>query len=83
MFKYAGSYSQVFTVILKRSWTWSDLLSQTCTRQRLEGNKSSSVFVDGSSCIAAVAYKNFYSEVSLFSRSFPAFFPFFFPLFQM
>ena len=70
-----------FTVFLKPSWTWSDLFSQTCTRQRLEGNKSS-VFADGSSCIAAVGYKNFYSEVSLFSRSFPAFFPFFFPLFQ-
>ena len=46
-----------FTVFLKPSWTWSDLFSQTCTRQRLEGNKSS-VFADGSSCIAAVGYKN-------------------------
>ena len=30
--------------------------------QRLEGNKSS-VFVDGSSCVTAVAHRNFYSEV--------------------
>ena len=32
------------------------------------------MFADGSSCIAAVAHKNFYSEVSLFSRSFPILF---------
>ena len=30
--------------------------------QRLEGNKSL-MFVDGSACVAAVAHRNFYSEV--------------------
>ena len=40
--------------------------------QRSEGNKSS-VFVDSSSCVAAVAHRNFYSEVV--SPVFPVLFP--------
>ena len=46
--------------------------------QRLEGNESP-VFVDDSGCVAAVAHRNFYSEVEhssrIFSRPFPPLFP--------
>ena len=39
--------------------------------QRLEGNNESPVFVDFSSCVAAVAHRKVYSEVErIFSRSF-------------
>ena len=51
--------------------------------QRLEANESP-LFVDVSGCVAAVAHRNFYSEVELFSYFFlffSYFFSFFSPLF--
>ena len=48
--------------------------------QKLEGNELP-VFVDNPGCVAAVAHRNFYSEVDHFrnfSRSFPLHFPQFF-----
>ena len=46
--------------------------------QRLEANESH-LFVDVSGCVAAVAHRNFYSEVELFSYFFLVLFPCFFP----
>ena len=47
--------------------------------QRLEANESP-LFVDVSGCVAAVAHRNFYSEVELFSRFFLVLFPCFPPV---
>ena len=46
--------------------------------QRLEANESL-LFVDVSGCVAAVAHRNFYSEVELFSYFFLFFSPAFSP----
>ena len=47
--------------------------------QRLKANESP-LFVDVSGCVAAVAHRNFYSEVELFSYFFSFFSPDFSPV---
>ena len=47
--------------------------------RRLEANESP-LFVDVSGCVAAVAHRNFYSEVELFSYFFAFFSPAFLPV---
>ena len=49
-------------IFWRKSDTLSEIFLPYSLPQRLEGNKSP-VFVDISGCVAAVAHRNFYSEV--------------------